>query len=137
MPTPVTARIAADLLKAVQARATRTRRSRSDTIAELVRLGLDVLRYPGITFVEGPAGLRAHVAGSGLDVWEVVMVHQAHKGNEDATRRHLPQLSRGQLRTALAYYENHKQEVELILTEQARAPEAWRREVPVPRPARA
>ena len=137
MPTPVTARIAADLLKAVQARATRTRRSRSDTIAELVRLGLDVLRYPGITFVEGPAGLRAHVAGSGLDVWEVVMVHRACKGNEDATRRHLPQLSRRQLRIALAYYEDHKREIDLILAEQARTPEAWSREVPVPRPARA
>jgi uncharacterized protein (DUF433 family) len=120
----------------VQVKAKRARRSRSDIIAELIRLGLDVLRYPGITFVEGPAGLRAHIAGSGLDVWELVMVHRAHKGAEDATLRHLPQLSRRQLDTALAYYQDHRQEIDAILAEQARPPEEWGHEVAVSRPAR-
>lgn len=135
MSVPVTTRIGPDLLKAVQVRAARIRRSRSDTVAELIRLALDVLRYPGITFVEGPAGLRAHVAGSGLDVWEVVMVHRAHKGAEDAISQHLSHLSRRQLRTALAYYQDHRQEIDAILTEQEKAPEEWSREVAVPRPA--
>jgi uncharacterized protein (DUF433 family) len=133
---PVTTRLGSDLLRAVQVKARRARRSRSDIVAELIRLGLDVLRYPGITFVEGPAGLRAHIAGSGLDVWEVVMVHRAHKGVEDATLRHLPQLSRRQLDTALAYYQDHRQEIDAILAEQARAPEEWGHEVAVSRPAR-
>ena len=135
MSVPVTTRLDPDLLKAVHARATRRRRSRSDMIAELIRLGLDALRYPGITFVEGAAGLRAHVAGSGLDVWEVVMVHRAHKGVEEATCKHLPQLSRRQLRAALAYYRERKHEVDAILSEQAKAPEEWSREVVAPRPA--
>ncbi len=134
MSIPVTARLDPNLLKAVRTRAGRTRRSRSDTIAELVRVGLEVLRYPGVTFVEGPAGLRAHVAGSGLDVWEIVMVHRAHGGKEEATLRHLPQLSRRQLKTALAYYEDHRQEIDGILAEQARSPEEWSREVAVSRP---
>ncbi len=136
MSTPVTTRLDSDLLRAVQAKARRARRSRSDMIAELIRLGLDVLRYPGITFVEGPAGLRAHIAGSGLDVWEVVMVHRGHKGVEEATLKHLRQLSRRQLKTALAYYQHHRQDIDAILTEQARAPEEWGREVAVSRPAR-
>lgn len=135
MSTPVTIRLGLDLVRAVQSRATRSRRSRSDVIAELVRLGLDVLRYPGITFVEGPAGLRAHVAGSGLDVWEVVMVHRAYKGAEKATLKHLPQLSRRQLKTVLAYYTDHRQEVDAILAEQGRTPQEWGREVAVSRPA--
>lgn len=137
MSTPVTVRLEGDVLKAVQAKAARARRSRSEMVAELVRLGLDVLRYPGLTFVEGPAGLRAHVAGSGLDVWEVVMVHRAHKGAEDATLKHLRQLSLRQLKTALAYYQDHRQEVEAILAEQARTPEEWSREVASARPVRA
>lgn len=83
--TPVTIRLRADVMKAVQAKATRAGRPRSGMLAELVRLSLEILRYPGITFVEGPAGLRAHIAGSGLDVWEVVMVHRAHKGADEAT----------------------------------------------------
>lgn len=135
MSVPVTTRLDSDLLKAVQARAARRRRSRSDMLAELIRLALDVLRYPGVTFVEGPAGLRAHVAGSGLDVWEVVMVNRAHKGEGVAILKHLPQLSRRQLTTALAYHRDHRQEIDAILSEQARAPAEWDREVAVPRPA--
>jgi len=134
--SPVTTRLGSELIKAVQAKAARARRSRSELIAELIRVGLDVLRYPGITFVEGPAGLRAHVAGSGLDVWEVVMVHRAHKGAEEATLNHLQQLSRRQLRTGLAYYQDHRQEINAILAEQAKAPEAWGQEVAVSRPVR-
>lgn len=133
----MTTRLGSDLVKAVQAKATRARRSRSDMIAELIRLGLDVLRYPGITFVEGPAGLRAHVAGSGLDVWEVVMVHRGHKGAAEATLKHLRQISRRQLKTALAYYQDHRHEIDAILADQTRAPEEWGREVAVSRPARA
>jgi len=120
----------------VQAKATRARRSRSEILAELVRLGLEILHYPGITFVEGPAGLRAHIAGSGLDVWEVVMVHRGHKGAEEATLKHLRQLSRRQLNTALVYYKDHRQEIEAILAEQAKAPEDWDREAAISRPAR-
>ncbi len=137
MAVPVTIRLRAELIKAVQGKATRTRRSRSDLMAELIRLGLDVLRYPGITFVEGPAGLRAHVAGSGLDVWEIVMVHRAHRGTEEATLKHLRQLSRRQLKTALAYFQDHRQEIDAILADHARAPEEWGREVVLARPARA
>lgn len=135
MTTPVTARLNPELLKSVEARAARTRRSRSDQIAELIRLGLDVLRFPGITFVEGPAGLRAHVAGSGLDVWELVEIYRAHSGDEKAILQSFPHLTRRQLKTALAYYKDHKQEIDAILAEQAKAPEEWDIEVVVPRPA--
>jgi len=136
MTTPVTSRLDPRLLKAVRGRAVRTRRSRSDTIAELVRIGLEVLRYPGLTFVEGPAGLRAHVAGSGLDIWEIVMVHRGQGQRDEDTVKHLPQLSRRQLKLALAYYEDHRQEIDAILADQAKAPEEWSDQVAEPRPAR-
>lgn len=129
LTVPVTSRLEPDVLAAVQTRASRTRRSRSETIGELIRLGLNVLRYPGITFVDGPAGLRAHVAGTGVDVWEVVMVHRAHGDDDGAVQQHLPQLSRRQLRVALAYYGDHREEIDAILREQERAPEEWRRGV--------
>lgn len=131
MSSPVTSRLDSELLEAVQARADRNRRSRSDTIAELVQIGLDVLRYPGITFVAGPAGIRAHAAGTGLDVWEIVAVHRAHGGKEKAVLRHLPQLTQRQLRIALAYYHDRHAEIEAILREQARSPEEWQREVAI------
>lgn len=125
MAEAVTIRMADDLVKAVEARARRMRRSRSDVTEELVRIGLAVLRYPGITFVDGPAGLRAHVAGTGLDVWEVAMVQRALRGEEEAILARLPQLSRRQLRTALAYVRDHAEEVDAILRDHERSPEAW------------
>lgn len=131
MTIPVTTRLERGVLDAVRRRAARTRRSRSDTVAALIRLGLDVLRYPGVTFVEGPAGVRAHIAGTGLDVWEIVMVHQAHGRREDAVLQQLPQLSRRQLRAALAYWSDHREEIDTVLQEQERTPEEWSREVAV------
>lgn len=135
MGSPITSRLDSNLIKTVQRRAARTRRSRSDTIAELIRIGLDVLRFPGVTFVDGPAGTRAHIAGTGLDVWEVVAIHRAHGRDESAVLQHLPHLSRRQLLTALAYYADHKGEIHAILKDQARAAEEWHREVAITRPA--
>jgi uncharacterized protein (DUF433 family) len=129
MSSPVTCRLDDDLLKAIETRANRRRRSRSDTIAELVRIGLDVLRFPGITFVAGPAGLRAHLAGTGLDVWEIVAAYRAHGGNDGAVLEQLPQLSGRQLRVAVAYYRERRAEIDAILREQAQSPEEWQREV--------
>ncbi|MBI4277517.1 MAG: CopG family transcriptional regulator [Armatimonadetes bacterium] len=123
--TPVTVRLKPELLAGLEARAGRTRRSRSEVVEELVDLALRTLRYPGITFVEGPAGIRAHLAGTGLDVWEVVMVHRARGGNEKATLRHLPTLNRRRLRLGLAYAREFAGEIKSILDENARAPEAW------------
>jgi uncharacterized protein (DUF433 family) len=90
-----------------------------------------VLRFPGITFVTGPAGLRAHLAGTGLDVWEIVAAHRAHAGSDAAVLERLPQLSERQLRLALAYYRDRQEEIDSILREQAQSPDEWRREVAV------
>ncbi len=64
------------------------------------------------------------------------MIYRAHRGKEEAVLKHLPQLSRRQLKTALAYYQGHRLEIEAVLAEQARVPEEWSRELAVPRSAR-
>ena len=37
-------------------------------------------RAPGIVFADGPAGRRAAVGGTGLDVWEIVATWRAGVG---------------------------------------------------------
>src|SRR5215510_14166556 len=47
---------------------------------------LKMRRVPGIVMVDGPTGRRAVVAGSGLDVWEIIATWQACGQDEAQTR---------------------------------------------------
>jgi uncharacterized protein (DUF433 family) len=99
---------------------------------------LKMRRVPGIVMVDGPTGRRAVVAGSGLDVWEVIAAWQACGHDEAQLDRHYPWLTEPQLRAALAYYQLYPEEIEARLArEQQWTPERVRRELPfaVPRPA--
>ena len=46
-------------------------------ITALLTEALKMRRVPGIVMVDGPTGRRAVVAGSGLDVWEIIATWQA------------------------------------------------------------
>ncbi len=108
---PLSVRLRADLESELRELSRRTRRSLGSVVNELLDLSLRSRRYPGIVFVEGPAGLRAHLAGTGLDVWEVVMLVRAY-GSVDGLLRDFPHLSRRGVETALAYARRYPDEVE-------------------------
>ena len=77
-------------------------------------------RAPGIVFADGPAGRRAVVAGSGLDVWEVVATWRAGGGDWEDLRTDYPWLAEPQLRAALAYYELYPAEIDARLAREER-----------------
>ena len=52
-------------------------KSWSATTQELLDEAIRMRRAPGVVFAEGPAGRRAVIAGTGLDVWEVIASWQA------------------------------------------------------------
>lgn len=84
-------------------------------------------RFPGMTFRRPEHRRRAAVAGSGLDVWELVMLHRV-EGREAVLAAH-PVTAR-QLDLALAYHREHPAEADRFLEENARSPEHWRRLYP-------
>ncbi len=99
---------------------------------------LKMRRVPGIVMVDGPTGQRAVVAGSGLDVWEIIATWHACGQDEAQLAKHYPWLTQPQLRAALAYYQLYPEEIEARLArEQQWTPERVRRELPfaVPRHA--
>ena len=69
-------------------------------------------RCPGIIFTDGPSGRRATVAGTGIDVWEVVRAFRACSEDPRALERALPQLSAPQIQAALYYYRLHSDEID-------------------------
>lgn len=83
----------------------------TDLLTEAVRMR----RVPGIVFGDGPAGRRAVIAGSGIDVWEIIATWQEGSRNFEELRQNYDWLSEAQLRAALRYFELYPEEIEARL----------------------
>ncbi len=82
-------------------------------------------RCPGIVFTAGPSGRRATVAGTGIDVWEIVATHDSLGGDEKRLHSAYHWLTDAQLRAALAYRRLYPAEVDARLArEKALTPDA-------------
>lgn len=103
----------------------------SDQVIELVDEALRMRRCPGIVFRDGPAGRRAVVEGTGVDVWAVVQEWKAVSEDWPALHESFPQLSELQLRAALSYYALYAAEVDERLALEAEwTPERLAEELP-------
>lgn len=92
----------------------------STMVVELVREAIRARRAPGIVFVDGATGRRPVVAGSGLEVWEVVATWKEVGRNYDRLRSAYDWLAEPQLRAALSYHELYADEVDARLEREAR-----------------
>jgi len=101
----------------------RTARGRdfSSAANELLSEALKMRRCPGIVFADGPTGRRARVAGTGIDVWEVVATYCSVGKSQKRLSAALPQLDDLKLRAALSYYECYPEEIDGRIAEN----EAW------------
>lgn len=127
--TPISIRLEGSVLDAIRALARRTGKPTSWVIREMLDESLRTRRYPGISFVEGPAGRRAHLSGTGLDVWEVIELLREY-GSASALRDHFPRLSPMAIQVAEAYAQEYPQEIEAFLEANARSPEQLRHRAP-------
>lgn len=94
-------------------------------------------RAPGILFADGPAGRRAVIAGTGLDVWEVIAAWQAVDEDLERLRAGYTWLTEQQLRAALSYYRLYPGAIDARLErERSWTPEKVRRELPFATPTR-
>ncbi|HEX9732824.1 MAG TPA: hypothetical protein VGG06_12660 [Thermoanaerobaculia bacterium] len=106
-----------------------------EAASQLLAEALKMRRAPGVVFVDGPAGRRAVVAGTGLDVWEVVATWKRCDGDYEELRRQYEWLTEPQLRAVLADYKLHPGEIDTRLErERSWSPERVRRELPFSTP---
>ncbi len=128
-------RISDELERAILQESRARGRSWSAMTAELLEEAIRIRKAPGVLFVDGPAGRRATLAGSGLDVWEVIATWK--EGGDELLRQSYPWLTEPQLRAALGYYELYPQEIDARLAREASwTPERVQRELPFARPRR-
>jgi len=69
-------------------------------------------RCPGIVLAEGVSGRRARVAGTGIEVWEIVASYQSLNQDYKRLQKAFHWLTADQLRSALGYYEAYPQEID-------------------------
>jgi len=90
---------------------------------ELLEEALKMRRCPGIIFSLGISGRRARIAGTGVEVWEVVCEYQIVGKDVEALKKALPHLTERQLIAALNYYRAYPEEInELIQGNEAITP---------------
>ena len=103
---------------------------------ELKRLAAGERRCPGIVFVDGPTGRRPVLAGTGLEVWEVVKAYKDCGEDFEKLKETFDWLSPRQLRDALHYFRLYPKEIEEEIRRQeelkSRAPELYPHLFPSP-----
>jgi uncharacterized protein (DUF433 family) len=105
-------------LSRLEARAHEIRETRTGLAERYVEEGLRMDEHPGIGFADGPAGRRAVVHATGLDVWEIVAtVRQQPTGSTEAAARYL-EVPTGVVRAAVRYYASFPAEIEDALDRQ-------------------
>ena len=107
-------------LERLEARAHQIRETRTGLAERYLEEGLRMDEHPGIGFVDGPAGRRAVLVGTGLDVWEVVATIKQSQGSVAAASRYL-ELPPAQVRAAVRYYTAFPMEVDELLAHQEAA----------------
>ena len=113
---PVSVRLTHDALEHAREIARRTDRSVGQVIGTLVEEGVKMRRCPGIIFSDGPTGRRATLAGTGVDVWEVIRVWKVSKDRRQLARG-FPRVSPGQIEGALTYYACFPEEIDRRIAE--------------------
>lgn len=128
MSQPLSLRLPDATLDRLGARA-RSRSVAPRTLAQrYVEEGLRTDEHPLIRFVDGPAGRRPRLLGTGLDVWEAIWVVRDNDGDEREAAEYL-QIPLGLVQAAVAYYGAYRDEIdewiELNARESEAAHQAW------------
>ena len=108
---PVNIRLENEVLNEIKKLAKTLRLSLSAVLNRLIIESVRMYQFPGIIFVTSPSGRRAAVSGTGLDVWELVLIYQRYKKNEKKLLHDYP-LTQMQLYAALNYYAKYKKEID-------------------------
>ncbi len=131
MPRPRSFRLPDTLLSSLQERARERGESANAVAARYLEEGLRRDDHPLITFRDGAAGRRAALAGTRLDVSQVIDTLRESDNSVEATADYLG-ISEQAVRAAVRYYSEFQNEIdewrERVRAIAEREEEAWRRE---------
>ncbi len=91
---------------------------------DLLTEAIKMRHCPGIIFAEGVTGRRARVAGTGLEVWEIVSAFKGVHQDFKRLKKAYHWLTEQQLRAAMGYYSAYSDEIDLQINRN----ESWSKE---------
>jgi uncharacterized protein (DUF433 family) len=113
-------RLPAETMEEIEELAKETGQDFSNVTKDLLEEAIKMRRCPGILFAEGTSGRRARVAGTGIEVWEVIATYKSVKKDLRRLQKSYDWLSREQLRAALGYYTAYPQEIDKLVEQSER-----------------
>ena len=125
---PFSIRLSETTDELINREAKRTRRSKGAVVEALAEEALRTRRFPGIAFRGADWNRRPWVIGTALDVWEIVRASRQFPSPQKMAAR--TDLTESQIRLALAYYQEHPDEVDEAIKDSERSLEELRREFP-------
>lgn len=114
-------RVPEDVAQTIEEMAESSRRDFSSVTNEMLTEAVRMRRCPGVIFGDGPSGRRARLAGTGLDIWEVIAARKSVRGNWSRLRQAFHWLTEVQLRAAVGYYAAYPEEIDRQIARN----EAW------------
>jgi uncharacterized protein (DUF433 family) len=105
-------RVPVEVAQAVQETAKAAGQDFSTMVNELLTEAVKMRWCPGVLFADGPSGRRARIAGTGIEVWEVIATYRSVHQSLRRLQRTYHWLSESQLSAALGYYKAYPEEIE-------------------------
>src|SRR3954468_261897 len=128
MSHPISLRLAETTVDRLGRRAKRANMPTRTLAQRYVEEGLRMDEHPLVRFVDGPAGRRARLAGTGKDVWEVIATVRDND-NELAAAAEYLRIPLGLVQAAVTYYGAYRGETDELIAdnerEAAEAHAAW------------
>ncbi len=126
-----TLRVPEEIVKQIEELAELSGRDFSSAAIELLSEAVKMRQCPGIVFADGPTGRRARLAGTGIDVWEVIATYKSVEQDKARLQEVYSWLSEAQLRATIGYYMTYSKEIDRIITLNERwSPEHLRKQHP-------
>ena len=101
-----------------------TGRDFSSIAKDLLAEAIKMRRCPGIVFVDGVSGRRARIAGTGLEVWEVMSTYRNVDQDFGRLQKAYHWLTEQQLRAAIGYCAVYREEIDELI----KLNESWSKE---------
>lgn len=108
-------RIPEETLEEIERIAHETGRDFSSTAKDLLAEAIKMRRCPGIVFADGVSGRRARIAGTGLEVWEVITTYRSVNQDFSRLQKAYHWLTEHQMRAAIGYYAAYSDEIDQLI----------------------
>ena len=108
-------RLPVETTKEIEQMAKETGQDFSNVTKDLLEEAIKMRRCPGIIFAEGTSGRRARIAGTGIEVWEVIAAYKSVKKDFKRLKKAYHWLSGEQLKAALGYYAIYPKEIDRLI----------------------